>query len=1081
MNLRRFLLAAATLVTAQLSATLPTPEVLLWTNPGSGDWLDSSVWTDGSYTFNWEDGHDAQFTGSGSNVTTNSAVTARNVLIQTGGEGSYNFSGSSNLNYTGYFLVDYGTAQIGEGYSVVGGEGSNLYVGTELSGARLDILGSISAGSASLGVSSTSSGNVVNVGGGEGSAYLTVTGDLNVGFDGASNTLKINDDGHVSASYVKIGGSATSTYNEVVVNDGGSLTVANTLIVGYGGGHNTLTINAGGYVTNVDAIVGYTSGSSNNTVNVGGEGAVWETTGTFYFGEDGHDNRLNVTNGGWVKVLGTSKDAVFGDLSTAVGTTVFIEDAGSKFSNNATLYVGKAGQFTEVVVRDGATLETFNTRISGSAGSANNSLTIKGEGTTWTNGGTLRVGSTGGTASLFIQQGATATVSGNAFLGYSATSSNNQIIVDGAGSSLSVGTLTIGRDGSSTNIVVVSNGASLTSTGAITLGGAHSKLRIGDGEGGTAGTVSATSITTSGTGDNVDHVLEFAHSDANYVFSLNLSGDLKVIHTGTGTTTLTGTLTFTGGTEVTAGILRMNGDYTGKTTVDADSILGGNGTFSGDIDVYGTLAPGNSPGVTTQLVGDTTMISGSFFAAELGGTTPGNGNGFHDQHIVSAGQFIIQPNVTLEIQSWGGFVPARGDVFTLIQTSDGITGTFADMSNLDYSTLVVFDNSSGPHKLGKLYGTGLTGAQTLGAYGTNAAQAAFGDALTAAALTYTASSTLANPAAFVDGSTGAGQMAIAVIMGAPLAGFSPDAYFGLSDYAYATSRTAVDAAFSQGALVRDGAWSLGFGYARSDSRNVPSQRTLGGDTGVFAATYDTSASSQFGFFVGSNHGGTSSPGSHLNYDGTNYGLFARGNSKLGVLPFAYKASVFGGNYLVDGTRDTVVVTPVTGGGVSYSGVTTSMQDVGLSSFGAELILSADAFKKGGFTVTPYLGVVFVHTSSDGFEESVGGLNIDSASSNSSRLLAGFSADYRFSAGLSLGASFGWEHEFSDVSSTLGTELNGSTVNFSSPSIRRDTTVTGVHAAYDFKTGTRISAGLEFRVNPDYRADRRAFISFGQSF
>ena len=59
---------------------------------------------------------------------------------------------------------------------------------------------------------------------------------------------------------------------------------------------------------------------------------------------------------------------------------------------------------------------------------------------------------------------------------------------------------------------------------------------------------------------------------------------------------------------------------------------------------------------------------------ELGGTTPGNGDGFHDQ-IISSGLVIVLPSATLTIKPWpvvGSFVPSVGDEFEILTWQTGI-------------------------------------------------------------------------------------------------------------------------------------------------------------------------------------------------------------------------------------------------------------------------------------------------------------------------------------------------------------------------------------------------------------------------
>src|SRR5262249_36254304 len=101
---------------------------------------------------------------------------------------------------------------------------------------------------------------------------------------------------------------------------------------------------------------------------------------------------------------------------------------------------------------------------------------------------------------------------------------------------------------------------------------------------------------------------------------------------GAGTLVLTGTSTYTGGTTVNGGTLLVDGSLTASpVTVARGGTLGGTGTIGGAVTVNGsgTLSPGHSPGVLST--GNLSLGSGSTFNAEISGTTPGNGAGFHDQ------------------------------------------------------------------------------------------------------------------------------------------------------------------------------------------------------------------------------------------------------------------------------------------------------------------------------------------------------------------------------------------------------------------------------------------------------------------
>lgn len=1041
MSLSRILLIAAALTTS-LPALPPTPALLNWNNTPSGSWTDTNEWNDGSSNLNWVDGSDAVLTGTGFAVALPTSITARNVLINGTTLATYEFSGASTLGFTGYFMVDTGRATIGADLAVTGGD--NLYVGSSLSDATLQILGSATAGSGAIGVYAASADNQLIVGSASPGASLVLTGDLDVGYEGAGNTLDVRAGSTVSLGSLKVGGFATSTNNTVTIS--GQLTATSDATLGYGGSDNTLTID--------------------------GANALLRTSGVLYIGFEGENNDATVSGGAWLDAAGG--DAVIGDQASSDTNTLTITGNGSKLTNTATLYVGKTGSGNSLDVVSGGSLQTNGLRISANDGSATNSLTISGTGSELINTGSLRVGSLGDSATLTVENGATATISANLFLGHGSGSTGNRLSVTGAGSSLTAGSVTIGRTGSTDNELTLADDAQLISTGAITLGGTDARLVI-SGEG---TTLSAPLITGAVVTSNTGHVIEFAHEGL-FTFAGDVSGDIAILHSGSGTTTLNGALSFTGGTQVTAGNLRIDGTIVGETQVAVGGRLGGNGDFSGDIDVLGTLAPGNSPGITTQLIGDTFLLSGSFFEAELGGLQAGEGDGFHDRHVIADGLLIISPDATLEIRQWGTFTPARGNVFTIIQTSEGISGTFSDMINADYSTLLVYDNRAGLPTKGNLYGTGLTGTQGLEAYATNATEAAFGSSLSAVALTRTDSSTTDNPAAFVDSSTPAGRAALAVILGAPLASFSPASYFGVAEYTRTASRASVDGALRRGPTLKEGTWSFSYGHARADSRDSRLEQTLRSDSAALTATNDLGGGLQAGGYIGGNSGRSSAGTSTLDFEGAEFGLFVRSAAKIGSQDFTLEAAIFGGSYAFDAQRETTAV-GTSGGNLRLTNQVAGARDVGASSTGAKFLVSTNLTQLGAVTLSPYAGLVTMRTKSDAFTESGSELTVAEGSSDSTRSLLGLSAGATWGK-VSLTASFGVEHEHGDSVDNLSGSLGDATVAVTTPEADKTVTVTGITANWALSTATQLSLGTEVRSSDTTEGDRRVFVSLGHSF
>jgi hypothetical protein len=98
--------------------------------------------------------------------------------------------------------------------------------------------------------------------------------------------------------------------------------------------------------------------------------------------------------------------------------------------------------------------------------------------------------------------------------------------------------------------------------------------------------------------------------------------------------------------------------------------VSGEGTFENTM-ILGTFAPGNSPGIvdgTNQGFGGTVEI-------ELGGTTPGFGDGHYDQ-INDSASMVLAGSPTLSILPWNSFIPTPGQHFEIMTWQSGLTGSF---------------------------------------------------------------------------------------------------------------------------------------------------------------------------------------------------------------------------------------------------------------------------------------------------------------------------------------------------------------------------------------------------------------------
>jgi uncharacterized protein with beta-barrel porin domain len=526
-----------------------------------------------------------------------------------------------------------------------------------------------------------------------------------------------------------------------------------------------------------------------------------------------------------------------------------------------------------------------------------------------------------------------------------------------------------------------------------------------------------------------------------------------------------------GSVVVANGLLTNNGTINGGISVSSAGTLGGSGTINGTVTVAGALSPGNSPGLQTQATGNTTLASGSSFLAQLGGATPGNGNGFHDQYYVQNGSFTIAANVRMDVRSWvkadgiTTFVPARRDVFTVIRASNGIGGVFSDLTNADYSQWILFDNAPTAHTSGKLYGTGLVGGQTFAAYGSTPARAAIGASLWTAAVTASASSTSANPAGFINSDNAFGQIAIALLTApdadAFLGGLSPDAYLAMGDYALTVSRSLTDAAFAQSSLVKTGSWTVGAGYNRAQhgytGANSPNY-DLSSDSPLVTAAYDFGPQCTVGFFYGQNHGKSVADTARIDYRGSVFGLTSVGRFGT-AYPVTLKGALVASDLRFEAAR---------------SGSTSGTQK--LRSLGGQLAGSVELYKDDRLSFSPTIGFVQGRSTTAAFNESGTGANLalDATSQDSSRLVAGFGLTYLATTVLVFDLSAAYEHEYASDAGSVSATFGGVGVPMSS--VRaiddRDSTTLGVGVSLKMNNNSTMRLGAEVRSNRELRKDCR---------
>ena len=231
-----------------------------------------------------------------------------------------------------------------------------------------------------------------------------------------------------------------------------------------------------------------------------------------------------------------------------------------------------------------------------------------------------------------------------------------------SGSSVSAGNrIVIGESG--TGLATVDSGGIMTS---------NSYLNIGwiGGSNGTLAATGAGSLIDANSSLNVGGT----HSSAGGTGELNIASDATVDVATNLRVWSGGTVNFSGGTVIASTI--------NDTSGGAFNFTGGDlhvGTYAGNLtNQGGTLAPGLSPGIT-DVTGTYDQQSGALEIEILsGGLSPVAGVDFDRltaDAVLLAGDLDIVPDA--------GYVPTLGDSFEIINANASVSGTFANVNDLN--------------------------------------------------------------------------------------------------------------------------------------------------------------------------------------------------------------------------------------------------------------------------------------------------------------------------------------------------------------------------------------------------------------
>ncbi len=523
--------------------------------------------------------------------------------------------------------------------------------------------------------------------------------------------------------------------------------------------------------------------------------------------------------------------------------------------------------------------------------------------------------------------------------------------------------------------------------------------------------------------------------------STGISGSGQLWKLGTGELILSAANTYTGNTNISAGILTVDGSVSSAAVnVYKGATLKGHGTINGNVNNYGTVAPGNSPGILT--------INGNYtengvLDIEIGGVGGAgvNPNG-HDKLVVNGTFTAIPstsnptvPGATLKITKYNSFDPLRTQSFQVISAS-AFAGSFATLDRNTQTSQVFFQPTTG-----YVYGTGLTESQTFSAYeSTITNRQAIGAALYADGLVSGtiiangAGSTTSTGKAYLasnDVGNAVATMLMATDVGAALDALSPEVY-GTSLAMSARSSLSLARSLTTAVAAGD-SWNLQFGFDQQTATSTASPTLLNGKYDVTSsyvmATKSMGATSALSIILANDNGTATAAGYNAKVTGQSVGLGF--NSDLGATRLDLAFTM--GDLKGEGSRN---------------GQTFTNQKITSSTVLARLSLT----KLGDFV--PYIGLSKSTANVDAFTEVGSGANLNVSGASMGETLAEVGLGYGIKLGetIKLTLKAAYEHN-------LDTSPTYATASFADASAPTSFTVRTYGAGKDmFRAGLGLSAG-----------------------
>jgi T5SS/PEP-CTERM-associated repeat protein len=396
------------------------------------------------------------------------------------------------------------------------------------------------------------------------------------------------------------------------VRSGGNHLVGGQVIIGDTSSFNQLILTNGGLLTNSGlSVLGQSAGANSNSATIAGAGSRWFQLNGVVVGGLGSGNRLAVSNGATFLNSGGSS-YIGNDLVSSDNDTV-ITGPGTMWTSSSTINVGEGGHDNRFLVSDGAQVTSFSGTIGDLfAGTSNNIATVTGAGSLWT-ADTFNIGFSGAGNQLVVSNSGLAFASNAVYLGLLSTSTKNRLTVDGGTlrvtNAAASGLLEIRRGTNVLNAgLIEADVVRMTNTpsGVLQFNGGILSAR--------SSKISSGSLLTIGNG--VSPATMFLAGNGLHDFSGNL------IVTVSSNAVLSGNGTLVGGVSIASGATLIPGTSVGKMIFTNVPSL--HGTVLMEISKNGTILTNDQ----VQTVIGTLTYGGALVVSNLGPTALANGDRF---------------------------------------------------------------------------------------------------------------------------------------------------------------------------------------------------------------------------------------------------------------------------------------------------------------------------------------------------------------------------------------------------------------------------------------------------------------------